>query len=113
MSRAGGPTLGSPDRHHHVTLHAEDDRGDDDGRQGGLGYEGRVGHEEGEAEEDEEAGVEPSHGGPHPCLLVDGGPAEGGGHRHGLDCGAQEVRQTQGQHLLRSVHCSSLTSTPG
>ena len=59
-----------------MVLHAEDDGGDDDGRQGGLGDEGRVGHEEGEAEEDEEAGVEAAHGCPHSTGSIDSSPAE-------------------------------------
>ena len=39
-------------------LHTEDDRGHDDSGQGGLGYEGAVGHEEGEADDDQETSVD-------------------------------------------------------
>ena len=76
-------------------LHAEYHGGDDDCGQGGLGYEGCVGHEEGKAEEDEEAGVEAAHGCPHPAGRIDCSPTEGAGDGHGLDKTARQVTQTQ------------------
>ena len=78
-----------------MVLHAEYDGGDDDGGQGGLGYEGRVGHEEGEAEKDEEAGVEAAHGCPDSTGGIDSSPTEGAGDRHGLDKTARQVTETQ------------------
>ena len=92
----GRLTFAGPDRSDDVVLHAEYDGGDDDGGQGGLGYEGCVGHEEGEAEEDEEAGVEAAHGRPHSTGSVDCRPTEGAGDGHGLDKAARQVTETQG-----------------
>ena len=88
-------TLTAPDRFDHVVLHAEDDGGDDDGRQGGLRYEGCVGHEECETEKDEEAGVEAAHGCPHSTGSIDSSSAEGAGDRHGLNETARQVTETQ------------------
>ena len=89
-------TLAAPDRFDDVMLHAEYHRGDDDGRQGGLGDEGRVGHEEGEAEEDKEASVEAAHGCPHSTGSVHCRPTEGAGDGHGLDKTTRQVTETQG-----------------
>ena len=41
-----------------MVLHAEDDCGHDDGRQRRLGDEGAVGHQEGEADDHQQPGVE-------------------------------------------------------
>ena len=87
-----------------MVLHAEDYGGDDDGSQCGLGYEGGVGHEEGEAEDDQEAGVEAAEGRLDPAGAIDGRPGEAAGGGHGLDEGAEDVAETQGDHLLTGVH---------
>ena len=78
-----------------MVLHAEYHRGDDDAGQGGLGYECCVRHEEGETEEDEEAGVEAAHGCPHSTGSIDCSPTEGAGDGHGLDKTTRQVTQTQ------------------
>ena len=97
-------TFAGPDGQHHLVLHAEDDGGHDDGREAGLRYEGAVGHEEGEAEDDEGSGVDPAHGSFDSTGAVDGSPGERPGGRHGLDEAAQEVADSQGHHLLAGVH---------
>ena len=58
MVRNTQVTFAGPDGKDNFVLHAEDDGGHDDGREAGLGYEGAVGHEEGETEDDDEAGVD-------------------------------------------------------
>ena len=99
------PTFAGPDGPHHLVLQAEDDGGQDDGREAGPGDEGAVGHEEGEAEEDEGPGVDPAQGSFHSTGAVDSCPGERPGGRHGLDEAAQEVADSQRHHLLAGVHC--------
>ena len=59
-----------------MVLHTEDDRGHDHCGEGGLGYEGAVVHEEGEAEQDQCSSVETSHGCPDTTGAVDCSPRE-------------------------------------
>ena len=99
-----GLTFAGPHGPDDVMLDAEDDGGHDDGRQCRLGDEGAVGHEEGEAEDDQEAGVEAAEGRLDPAGAVHGRPGEAAGGGHGLDEGAEDVAETQGDHLLTGVH---------
>ena len=50
-----------------MVLHAEDDCGHDDGRQGRLGDEGAVGHQEGEADDHQQPGVQAAERSLHPA----------------------------------------------
>ena len=71
------PTFAGPDGPHHLVLQAEDDGGQDDGREAGPGDEGAVGHEEGQAENDQSSSVETSHGSLDSTGAVDSRPGEG------------------------------------
>ena len=57
-----------------MMLDTEDDRGHDDGRQGRLGYEGAEWHQEGEADDHQQPGVDAPEGRPHPAGAVHSGP---------------------------------------
>ena len=57
-------------------LHAEDDRGHDHGRQGGLGDEGAEWHQEGEADNHQQPGVHPAESRPHAAGTVYRGPGK-------------------------------------
>ena len=57
-------------------LHTEDDCSHDDGGQGGLGDEGAVRHEEGQADDDQEPCVDSTHGSLDARGAVDCGPRE-------------------------------------
>ena len=94
------PTFTVPHGFNDVMLHTEDDGSNDDGGQGGLGYKGRVGHQESEAEQDQDAGVEATHGGPHPAGAVDRRPRKGPGDGHRLDKAGGDVAHAKGEHLL-------------
>ena len=119
-SRLGGLTFAGPDGHDDLVLHAEDDGRDDDRGQRRLGDEGAQRHQEGEAEQHQGAGVDPAHGSLDAAkkyLLVgekifyssapgavDRRPGEGAGGWHGGHEGAHQVADTEGHHLLTSVH---------
>ena len=55
-------TFAGPHRSDDMVLHTEDDGRHDDSSQGGLGYEGTVGHEEGQTDNDQKASVDASKG---------------------------------------------------
>ena len=69
-------TFAGPHGSDHVMLHTEDDRGHDHGRQGRLGDEGAERHQEGEADDHQQPGVDSAESRPHPAGAVHSGSGE-------------------------------------
>lgn len=96
-------TLGAPHGLDDLYLDHEDDRGDDDGGQGGLGYVVEIGREKLQRDEHEDAGVDAAEGRPDAGRVIDGAAAQAAAHRDRGDERRDDVAHAQGQHLLRRV----------
>ena len=97
-------TLAGPDGHHHLVLHTEDHGSHDDGRQGRLGNEGAVVHQECQTEQHQGSRVKSSQGGLDTAGTVDSCSGEGSCGWHGGHKGSKNVTNTKRNHLLARIY---------
>lgn len=75
-------TLGSPHRFHYVKFHHENDRGDDDSRQGGLRNVVQIGCEELQRYKHQETSIDATKSRLHSGRVIDCTSTETAAHRH-------------------------------